>query len=94
MKQCGLLTLSTAASPVLSFFPVDFSDLPSSIPEIFVGSINRDGVSISADGATWYRIMDAVRDLQWEQKTVDLGALASSIGIGLGTDFKVKFQQR
>ncbi|NWG93640.1 MAG: efflux RND transporter permease subunit, partial [Parvularculaceae bacterium] len=58
---------------------VDLSNL------IVSDSANGDGVSISQDGVTWYRVLDAtnVESDQWARVSIDLMAAVSSAGIAL-----------
>ena len=84
----------------LSFFQTDISDETHSIPLVFTGHEDGDGVSISSDGVSWYRILDA-SDLDGSsvQASVDLDSHISRIradydpAFGYTSDFKIKFQQ-
>lgn len=87
--------LSTVTAATLNFSHANFADEVQSIPETFMGSVIGDGVSVSEDGTTWYRILDSqlTPDGEWIPVSVDLVALAGSAGINLDADFHIKFQQ-
>ena len=87
--------LSGITAATLEFSHADSNDEEHPLPASFTGSANGDGVSISQDGVTWYRVLDAtnVESDQWARVSVDLMAAASSAGIALDSDFHIKFQQ-
>lgn len=53
-----VLTINLAGQPgiFLSFFHKEFSDESNDMPATFTGSHDSDGVAISADGQTWYKV--------------------------------------
>lgn len=87
--------LSNVPSPILTFHHAEWGDEEDSMPTSFTGSANGDGVSISEDGTTWYRVLDAqsLSSGVWQPVTVDLAAAAASAGINIGSSFRIKFQQ-
>lgn len=87
--------LSGLSNAKLSFFHADFNDEEETMPPVFQGSANGDGVSISSDGTTWHTVMTAPDqvDESWVSHTIDLDGAASAAGIRLGKDFRIKFQQ-
>ncbi len=67
------------------------------MPDFFFGSHNSDGVAISVDGTTWYRVQgltgaDGISS-GWQGYEVDLDAAAVAAGISYNGAFKIKFQQ-
>ena len=87
--------LSGAASPTLSFYHAEWGDETDSLPASFSGSSNGDGVAISADGTNWHTVLTNTDSASgvWDFVEIDLAAEASSAGISLGSNFKLKFQQ-
>lgn len=87
--------LSGVTSAVLTFDHTDFEDEVNPLPATFTGNFNGDGVSISADGINWHRIVDAKNIVtgQWVTETVDLVTAANSAGISLTSTFQIRFQQ-
>jgi uncharacterized protein YkwD len=82
---------------LVSLYHKEFGDEDHPLPAVFMGSANGDGVSISEDGATWYRVQgltvyDGVSSA-WKRYEVDLDAAAASAGIDYNGSFKIKFQQ-
>ncbi|HUT69838.1 MAG TPA: Calx-beta domain-containing protein [Desulfatiglandales bacterium] len=86
----------------LSFFQAEFDSESNSLPEVFTGHTLGDGVAVSIDGTTWYRILNA-SDLDvgslGQTFTVDLDAKVAYIqanydaSFGYTSAFKIKFQQ-
>ncbi len=79
----------------MRFFHAEWGDETHALPASFSGSSNGDGVAISADGTNWFTILTNT-DPQpgvWVDEIIDLAAAATSAGIALGPDFKIKFQQ-
>ena len=89
------IDLSTVDSPFLNFYHASFDDENTELPESFNGTINGDGVSVSADGETWHTILtDSVTEAgEWHQFTINLQEVATNAGIELTSDFQIKFQQ-
>ncbi len=89
------VNLAGLTQATLSFSHTSYSDEDDALPVNWVGHANGDGVSISADGNTWYRVWQAVSGTGgvYSAVSVDLSAAATTAGISLGSNFKVKFQQ-
>ena len=87
--------LSGVTDATLSFAHADFGDEEHALPLNFSGSVIGDGVSISDDGTTWFRILDATNITfgQWQNVFFDLDELALSAGMSFGDNFLIKFQQ-
>ena len=87
----------------LNFFQKSIaSDICTSLPETYTDHFNGDGVSISNDGYTWYRIMDCTdltTDTFGKNYTIILSATESFIKANYDENFhlmqfvKIKFQQ-
>jgi len=81
----------------LSFFQKSFRDESHLLPASFSGSRNGDGVSISADGTTWYKVQGLTTSegaiLNWKKFEVDLDAAIAAARINYTSTFKIKFQQ-
>ena len=82
----------------LSFASKDLGDDNDLVPESFDGSSPGDGVSVSADGITWYRLIDlSVESFFYEQfgGAVDgnITELFSSVGVSAPSRIAIKFQQ-
>jgi len=81
----------------LSFYHKEFRDENHSMASVFTGSRGGDGVAISADGTTWYKVQgltsaDGISS-GWQQFEIDLDAAAAAAGIHYTSDFRIKFQQ-
>lgn len=86
--------LSDVPSPLLSFSYAGWNDPRLLLPTNFSGSASGDGVSISDDGEHWFRVLSPNATTgTWGTYSIDLVDVASSAGLTLGPDFKVKFQQ-
>ncbi|MCA9080030.1 MAG: hypothetical protein KDA58_05695, partial [Planctomycetaceae bacterium] len=85
--------LTGATNPVLTFSHAQLGDETDSLPAQFTGSTNGDGVSVSFDGTTWFRVQDASSHSGWQEVSVDLQPIAASAGATFGPNFRVKFQQ-
>lgn len=83
------------ASPFLRFSHAEWADELDALPQTFTGSFNGDGVSISDDGVTWWRVFAPTPQPagEWQAQTIDLQAAATAAGMTLNSDFQVKFQQ-
>lgn len=100
----GVLSLNLAglSNVQLSFFQRETSDEQHTMPTSFSGHHNSDGVAVSADGITWYRIVST--------PSLDVGAAGRNYSINLDNEiarirsdfdpafsysdqFKIKFQQ-
>lgn len=88
------VNLSGIVNPSLSFAQVSTGDDLHTLPTSFTGSSNGDGVSMSNDGITWYRIWDASNSTSsWSTIAINLTSAAQAAGITLGTTVRFKFQQ-
>ena len=89
------VNLAGLTTPKLVFYNTGWADEVDTMPVSFIGSSNSDGVAISADGTTWYRVFTPTTtgNGTWQKVTVDLAAAAANAGITLGANFKIKFQQ-
>lgn len=88
------VNLTSYVAPFMTFSSYSFSlENNDPLPASFTGHYNGDGVSISADGNTWYTVWTNATPKTWTSFSVDLAAAAASAGIALGNNFKIKFQQ-
>lgn len=87
--------LSQQINPTLSFAHAEFNDETNELPDVFKGSFDGDGVSISDDGITWHTILNSTDTPagEWTTETYDLVALAEELELELNSNFQVKFQQ-
>ncbi|MBI4496227.1 MAG: CAP domain-containing protein [Deltaproteobacteria bacterium] len=81
----------------LRFYHKEFGDEDHSLPNSFQGSTPGDGVAVSADGTTWYKVKgltsaDGIGSA-WKLFEVNLDAAAAAAGIAYNETFKIKFQQ-
>jgi hypothetical protein len=86
-----------AGTKTLSFREREFgTEADEPMPATFTGSQNFDGVALSVDGNTWYRIVSltgASSTTTYTLQTYDLSAIATANGITLGADMRIKFQR-
>ncbi|ETR70118.1 MAG: hypothetical protein OMM_03470 [Candidatus Magnetoglobus multicellularis str. Araruama] len=97
------IDLSVVENVRLTFFQKSIArDECTSLPSFFVDHFNGDGVSISNDGHTWYRLLDSMdltTDAVGQQYTVNLSDIASAIQASYDENFQlnqythIKFQQ-
>ena len=93
-----ILTIDLAGKSdvILGFNHKEFSDEDHIMPDSFSGSHNSDGVAISADGSTWYKVQgltsaDGISP-GGTLYEVDLDSVVKSWGIDYNNAFKIKFQ--
>jgi hypothetical protein len=91
------VNLNGQSGVTLSFYHKEFNDDNHVMPYSFTGSNNSDGVAVSADGTTWYKVqgltaVDGVSST-WQVYEVDLDAAVAAAGISYNSAFKIKFQQ-
>jgi uncharacterized protein YkwD len=91
------IDLTGQSGIVLSFYHKEFRDEDHAMPSSFLNSCNGDGVAVSADGRTWYRVQgltgaDGIGS-DWRRYQVDLDAATAAAGIAYNSTFKIKFQQ-
>lgn len=81
---------------VLEFYEYNLDDQHQPMPVAFTGSVEADGVAVSADGVNWLRLFDPPATSWGEygatNRTIDLVAFATEHGLALGAHFKIKFQ--
>jgi hypothetical protein len=91
------VNLDGQSGVTLSFEHKEFNDNNHVMPASFTGSNNSDGVAISADGSTWYKVqgLTAVDGISsnWQVYEVDLDAAIAAADISYNSAFKIKFQQ-
>ncbi len=95
------LNLSGFKDVQLDFFQAEV-DGPQTLPDMFTGHYNGDGIAISNDGTTWYTIVNATAlDVGFYGQifSIDLDAEVTRIqtnydpAFGYTSGFKIKFQQ-
>jgi Zn-dependent metalloprotease len=88
--------LDPADAPILQFSRAEWSDENDQLPDTFSGSFDGDGVSISADGVNWFTVLTGTNNDDagsYTTHSFDLATIANEVGITLGNDFQIKFQQ-
>ncbi len=85
-----LVDLSQVSRPRLSFYCFFWNDEWHPFAGPFTGHADADGVAISVDGVNWYPL-----DVQPYQSgyDIDLTQVATSFGITLGNNVRIRFQQ-
>ncbi|MEO0469371.1 MAG: T9SS type A sorting domain-containing protein [Bacteroidota bacterium] len=84
------------ANIMLSFDQREEGDEDDFMPVIFTGSVDADGVALSVDGNTWYRLFDLTGGNStntYNFNTIDLSTFAAANALTLGSDVQIKFQQ-
>lgn len=86
----------------------DYGEEATSLPASWTGSVEGDGVGISADGITWFKVAnlfdtsksasDADGDAgpradNYQTVTIDLDAAIAAAGINYNRTFRIRFQQ-
>jgi M6 family metalloprotease-like protein len=88
--------LSGQTGVMMGFFHRELYDENNSMPASFTGSHNSDGVAISDDGSTWYKIQGLTSaegiSFSYKQFSVDLDSAIASAGISYTSTFQIKFQ--
>ncbi|MDJ0619487.1 MAG: S8 family serine peptidase, partial [Calothrix sp. MO_192.B10] len=80
----------------LSFAQKEFDDEDNLMPATFTGSVNADGVALSVDGTSWFRLFDLTGTNStntYQNKSINLSQFATTNGLTLGSDVQIKFQQ-
>ena len=80
----------------LSFDQKEFDDNDHIMPNSFTGSVNADGVALSVDGNTWYRLIsltDSNSTNTYQNHTFNLDDFADANNLVLDADIQLKFQQ-
>ncbi len=81
---------------LLKFDQREFSDEDNPMPATFTGSSNSDGVALSVDGTNWFRLVSltgANSTSSFTTKSFNLSQIAQTLGLTLGADVRIKFQQ-
>jgi hypothetical protein len=79
----------------LSFKEKEFSDDDHPMSSTFT-SENSDGVALSVDGITWYRLVSltgAASTANYQTQTFNLNQIAANNGLTLGANTRILFQQ-
>ncbi|WP_146853852.1 S8 family serine peptidase [Brevifollis gellanilyticus] len=88
------VNLAGKTGVMMSFSYRQSNEEPHPMPESYTGHYNGDGVSISADGITWYTVDHLLNtDGNATIRIVDLDAAATLAGLTYNSSFKIKFQQ-
>ncbi|MCJ8281167.1 MAG: hypothetical protein MJK14_15135 [Rivularia sp. ALOHA_DT_140] len=80
----------------LSFDQREFGDEDNPMPETFTGSNNSDGVALSVDGTSWFRLISLTGSNStetYQTNSFNLSTFAANNGLTLGSDVRIKFQQ-
>ncbi len=82
---------------LFSFNEKEFSnETDDAMPASFSGHGNYDGVALSVDGTTWYRIVSltgAASLTSFQNESFNLSTIAAGLGLTLTADTRIKFQQ-
>jgi len=92
----AVLTIDLAgrSDVTLDFWHKDLGDEYHSMPSSFSDHCNGDGVAISADGSTWYRVDSLASGTSaYTVHSIDLDSAIAGAGISYNGAFKIKFQQ-
>jgi M6 family metalloprotease-like protein len=90
------LNLTGKTGVMFRFWHMEIGDEDNAMSVSFTGSEDTDGVAISADGNTWYRVVDlGITKSPWvyTMHEVDLDAAIAAAGISYNSTFRIKFQQ-
>ncbi|MBK9119005.1 MAG: S8 family serine peptidase [Phycisphaerales bacterium] len=90
-----VVDLSGASFVRLAYDWKNFADEVHPLPATWTGSFEGDGVAISADGNTWYRIADftGATNFVWNTTLIDLDQAAAAAGLVYHDTFRIRFQQ-
>jgi Ca2+-binding RTX toxin-like protein len=80
----------------LSFAEKEFNDNDHTMPVTFNGSNNSDGVALSVDGNTWYRLLSLTGSNStnsYQTHNINLSNFATANRLTLGANVRLKFQQ-
>ena len=80
----------------LSFEQKEFNDEDHLMSDNFIGSENSDGVALSIDGTNWYSLISLTEtnsSNSYQNHSFNLSTIAADLGVTLGSDVQVKFQQ-
>lgn len=89
-----VIDLEGASNVLLQYDWKEFNDETHSLPASWVGSAVGDGVAISADGNTWYRISQLINGTtSYQTVLLNLDEAAAAAGISYNRTFRLRFQQ-
>jgi len=95
--RVDLANLSGSDDVWLDFWHKEFSDEDNLMPDAFSGSSLSDGVAVSVDGSNWYKLQGLVTadgiSSTYTRFMVNLSEEAAALGITLGAQTMIKFQQ-
>lgn len=77
----------------LEFDWKEFGDENHPLPASWQGSVIGDGVAISADGQTWYRVANLLDGGSFAHVVIDLDEAIAAAGISYTSTFRIRFQQ-
>jgi PKD repeat protein len=95
------LHLNLASAPtggfVLTFRQKKFAgETDEVMPATFTTTSATDGVAISVNGTTWYRLVDltgTAATTDYQTVSVNLSQVAQTLGLTLGADTRIRFQR-
>lgn len=91
------VNLAGQTNVMLDFQEYNFDYQLQAMPASFMGSVEADGVAISADGVTWRRLFEQPAwfngPYAYTNRKINLSAFAANHGLALDAHFKIKFQQ-
>ncbi len=97
LNEAILHVAATGADGIkLSFQQAEYTDSDEPMSAAFTGSENSDGVAFSVDGSHWYRLISLTGSDSiggWKKQVFDLSTIAAGLGLTLGSDVRIKFQQ-
>ena len=85
------MDLAGASRVTLTFDHTKSGDESHPMASIFTSHANADGVAMSADGVSWYKLTDLTAS--FTARTIDLDAAVSAAGLDYTSDLMIKFQQ-
>jgi uncharacterized repeat protein (TIGR01451 family) len=92
-----MINLAGQTNVILDFMENNYDYRMTALPEHFMGSVDGDGVSVSADGLNWHRLFPAppayVSRSGYVSRTTNLTDFAASKGLASTSQFRIKFQQ-
>ncbi len=89
-----IVDLEGASNVLLQYDWKEFNDETHTLPASWTGSAVGDGVAISEDGNTWYRIAHLTNGTtSYQTVLLNLDDAAATAGIGYNKTFRLRFQQ-
>lgn len=89
------LDLTGVANPVIKYAQREWGDTDQPMSARFDGQEFSDGVAISVDGTTWYRLeslVDTASQAHFQNHYIDLAKVAADNALTLGANVQIKFQ--